>query len=196
MLNILLVNILIVNAQEGSPHMGRPTVQYGIEWGMSASMFGRYHESYYAEEGYIVDEEYIAGCFHLNGSIRGFVGCNIGKRWNISSGISFQGIGKELRSYIVSTYLSYFLDPEDYVFFGLGAGSETEKPYEKSALSTLGYSRRYILTRSLAIDSKVYVQGAYVHPDIYDDGSYVPESRTRKNDAYIVSIGLAIALVF
>ena len=196
LLNVLLFSTLSLHAQEAGPHMGRPAVQYGVEWGWAASVFSRIHASYYAEEGYIVDDRYSKGSFHSNGTLRGFVGCNIGKRWNITSGIAVQGLGEDTRAYVVSTYASYFLGAGDFVYLGLGAGSEFEEPHEKVSLSTLGYGHRYRLTRSLAIDTKINIQGAYVHPDIYDEGSLVPESRTRKNDAFIVSIGLSLALVF
>ena len=191
----LVFNSLIMSAQEGSTEIRRPRIQYGVEWGWIGNFLALSHEGYYATEGYIVDDEYSDFFLHSNGKLEAFIGCNLGS-WNISVKASTQGLYDDLRACLGSLCLSYFFSGKTFVFLGYGLGKERSSPHEQVSLGYIGMGRRYALTRSMAVDMKLNFQTAFVHPDIYDDGVKVSAIRTRKNDAYVMGVALAIALVF
>lgn len=178
-------------------------LDYGVEWGYSASFFEAYHYNYTSPSGARIDSRDNHLSYKSNGHIYGFVGARFARRFATDVLVGWAGIYEGRRVVPVTLRASCFwsgYDRDGWKTFleggWCGARSFAGKPV---FIGKLGCGYRLMLDRDFALDFSLSLQGAYDHPlDVYDKRreELVPDVNLRRSDGGYLSLNFTLALCF
>ena len=196
----LLLSVVLSAADRGGWY---DHLDYGVEWGYSASFWEAYHYNYTTPSGARIDSRDHHLDYKSNGHLYGFVGARFARHFTADVLVGWAGIYEERRVVPVTLRASCFwsgYDKDGWKTFleggWCGACSFAGKPVYIGKLGT-GY--RLMLDRNLALDLSLSLQGAYDHPiDVYDKGREVavPDATLRRSDSGYLSLNFTVALCF
>lgn len=176
-------------------------ISWGAEWSWSAVFYEGYHYNYFAPEGYRVDEKEDCFRYVTNGEAFIHAGFNINEFWNISIYAGFSGLSDLHHAVPVSIRLTRYFKPDEqddrwFGFFDFGSGICLKSPVQEILTGKIGGGYRFSLSRSTKIDFIAALHTRYTHPEIWYCGEEIRHERVNRNDAYISSISLGLALTF
>ena len=178
-------------------------LDYGVEWGYSASVWESYHYNYTSPSGARIDTRDSHFSYKSNGHLYGFAGIRFARHFAADALVGWAGIYEGRRVVPVTLRASCFWKGYDRdgwkTFLEAGrcfADSFAGKPVYVAKLGT-GY--RMMLDRRFALDLALSLQGAYDHPlDVYDKGreEAVQDANLRRSDSGYLSLNFSLALCF
>ena len=199
LLTLSIFNISVKAKNAGGERNSRLT--YGLEWGYAAVVHSGFHYNYFAPEGFRMDE--FGSAFTYQGNAEAYlnIGYNLSDIWNISVYAGYLGVSDLHKAIPISFRGTRFFgdDPAEdrwFAFMDLGTGICLKKPVQEIFSGKLGCGFRMALSQTTGLDFLFSVKTIYTHPDIYYDGIEIPFDKTNRNDAYISSLSLGIALSF
>ena len=178
-------------------------LDYGVEWGYTASIWEKYHYNYTSPSGARIDTRDQHFSYKSNGHLYGFLGARFARRFAVDALVGWAGIYEGRRVMPVTLRGSAFLkgyDADGLKLFLEGgwchARSFASKPVY---LGKAGTGYRFILDRNLALDLSLSLQGASDHPlGVYDKSreESVPDASLRRSDSGYFSLNFSVALCF
>lgn len=199
---LLILSIFNISVKAKNTEGERPSrLTYGLEWGYSAAVFSGFHYNYFAPEGFRMDEFGNSFIYRSNAEAYLNVGYNLSDIWNIAVYAGYAGVSDLHKAIPISFRGTRFFgdDPAKdrwFAFMDLGTGICLKKPVQEIFSGKIGCGFRMALSQTTGLDFIFAVKTIYTHPYIYYDGIEIPFNKTNRNDAYISSLSLGLALYF
>lgn len=166
-LSALLLGTFTSNAQKFSKKF-----HYGVEWGINYAAFSSTYSTFITDEGYVVESKDATFNGHLNGTITGYIGYSVGRRFGLYAFSGYMGVRKKENVIPLTLRGVWALDKSPkttgssiYIEGGFGFRKNVSRPV---LLSRIGYIYTVRLTSrsSLMINGGILV--SHSHPDVYD----------------------------
>lgn len=179
-----------------------PRITFGAEWGYMPAFVTGYHYNFYdPEEGFRYDGKDSSMSYHTNGEVTLHVGYNINELWNLSVHAGYSGaagfqpvIPLSLRG---TRYWGRGHQSDRWFSFcDIGSGICLKKKPQWIFSTKLGSGYRISLSRHTKLDFIAALRFLYMHPDIIYYGSSLGHEWINRNDGYVGSLFLGIALTF
>ena len=179
-------------------------LEYGVEWGYTATFLYSYHFNYLSESvGARIDSRDALFSYKSNGHVQAFAGIRFARRFSVDAVIGWAGVYEERRVYPVTLRGTCFFpgyDRDGWKVFAEGGlcscASLADKPV---AIAKAGFGRRLMLGTRSALDLSLSLQGVSDHPiGVYDPmrGVSVPNDNLRRSDCDYLSLNFSLALCF
>ncbi len=199
---LLIFSLFNINvAAKGKGSEGFPKMTYGLEWGYVGTIWTGSHYNFFAPEGYRVDDygnsfEYIS-----NADMYLHFGYNLGRRWNLSMYIGYEGIARIHKAIPVSLRITGFIKADQtsdrwFSFVDLGSGICLNRTPQEILTGKVGSGYRLVLGGTASLDFMLSARFIYTHPQIIYDKMPVNLNRINRNNAYIAAVSLGMALNF
>lgn len=179
----------------------RQTVRftYGVEWGYLTTFNVAYHRNYDSVEGFRINSRSFEWMFRGNGEVLAHIGCDIGRRFNLSVYSGYSGL-------ITARFIPLSLRgtclvgknpdlPGWLVFLDAGCNFGTDDD-EIGVCWKLGTGYRLPLSRRIRLDLLAGLRVAYADVQFSDEHGPVPADRIRRNNNFATAIELGISLAF
>ena len=179
-------------------------LEYGLEWGYTATFLYSYHFNYLSESvGARIDSRDALFSYTSNGHVQGFAGVRFARRFAVDAVVGWAGIYEERRVYPVTLRGTCFFpgyDRDGWKVFAEGGVCSCASFADKGvAIVKAGFGRRLMLDRKSALDLSVSLQGVSDHPTgVYDlsRGVSVPKDNLRRSDCNYLALNISIGLCF
>ena len=200
---ILLLSSLSVSARVLPNGFFFDRFRMGVEWGYSQCFLLVHSYNYISEEGSRFYDE--TRDFHLqpNGLILGYIGMDLGERFNLSLYGGYLGVGRDNRLFPVLLRGSWFPrgTRDDGGLFFLQAGPALHgfpEGRKVAWLGSLGGGYRIRLSDDCFLDLLGGLKLLYDHPLIPnpEGPGHVPARNIRKNNAGYCALDLTISVSF
>ncbi len=199
---LLIISIFNISVKARNTEGERfSRLTYGLEWGYSATVFSGYHYNYFAPEGFRMDE--FGNSFRCRSNAEAYlnVGYNLSDVWNIAVYAGYAGVSDLHKAIPVSLRGTRFFgnDPAEdrwFAFMDFGTGICLKKPVQEIISGKIGCGFRMSLSPTTGLDFLFAIKTIYTHPYIYYDGIEIPFDKINRNNAYISSLSLGLALSF
>lgn len=179
-------------------------LDYGVEWGYTASLGEIYHYNYISPSlGARIDSRDAHLAYKSNGHLYAFAGAKFARHFALDAMAGWAGLYEERRMFPVTLRSSFFFkgyDQDGWKAFLEGGcclgGSFGGKAV---GIGKLGGGYRVMLDRHFALDLALSLQGVLDHPlDVYDDKreELIPAAFLRRSDCGYVSVNFSVALCF
>ena len=203
LLAILLCILLSAAASAADGRGWYDHLDYGLEWGYTATFWEVYHYNYTTPAGPRMDSRDSHFSYKSNGHLYGFVGARFARRFAADVLVGWAGIYEDRRVMPVTLRTTCFwkgYDRDGWKTFleggWCGAHSFAGKPVY---IGKLGSGYRLMLDRCFALDLAVSLQGASDHPlGVYDKRreEAVPDANLRRSDSGYFSLNFTVSLCF
>ena len=200
---LLLVAVLSVLFARPLGAQDRSLLRYGVEWGLSASVYNSFHYNYIdGIMGYRIDEEGSDTDCIGNAFAEVYCGTDLSRRLSLTLRAGFSGIARGRRVVPICLRLSWF--PAGTCadgFFTLADGGLSFPDFfeaKPAPVFRLGGGYRLLLTDSSSLDIQLCARLCQDHPDIWDEQErhYVETHNVRRSDAAHYALCLSAALNF
>ena len=198
---LLIFNIFNITVNARSKEELKSRLTFGCEWGYVAAIHSGFHYYYFAPEGYRVDE--FGNSFIFRSNAEGYinVGYDLSDKWNIAIYAGYTGIADIHKAIPVSFRGSRYFgdDPSKdrwFAFVDLGTGISIQSPIQEILSTKIGGGYRLSLSRDTSLDFLFSIRAIYTHPYIYYDGVQIPINKINRNNAYVNSLSIGMALSF
>lgn len=195
---ICLMILLPVLGRAGNDY---PRITFGAEWSYIAAIYSSYHYNYFSPDESrfnITGNEFK---HYDNGEVLLHIGYNLDKYWNISAYTGLSGIADYHNSIPINLRITrYFgnnaLKDRWFSFIDVGSGITIKKQAQAIMSAKLGAGYRISLSKDTKIDFISAIRNTYTQPQVYHEKETIRLENTNRNDAYILSLSLGIALTF
>ena len=203
----LLISLLLAwsfTLFAGRPGKWYDHLDYGVEWGYTASVFEAYHYNYTSpSSGARINTRDSHLSYKSNGHIYGFVGARFARHFALDAAAGWAGLYEARRMFPLTLRSSFFFrgyDRDGWKAF-LEGGCCLGESYAGKAvgIARMGSGYRVILDRNFALDLSLSLQGVLDHPvDVYDKvrEERIPNESLRRSDCNYVSLNFSISLCF
>lgn len=207
MKRIVLISLLLaLSAPLGATRPGKwyDHLDYGVEWGYTASFFEAYHYNYTSpSSGARIDTRDSHLSYKSNGHIYGFVGAKFARRFALDAAAGWAGLFESRRMVPLTLRGSYFFrgyDRDGWKLFAEGGCCLGESHAGKAVgIARLGSGYRVMLDRNFALDLSLSLQGVSDHPtNVYDKAreEAIPDASLRRSDCNYLALNFSVALSF
>ncbi len=174
---------------------------FGVEWGYVGTLHMYHHYNFFAPDGYRVDDK--GGAFGYGGNAEMYVhaGYDFNPEWNLSMYLGYEGILKYHKAVPVSFRLTRFFG-EDltadrwFSFADLGTGICLKRPVQEILTGKIGGGYRLVLGGNASLDFLASLRMTYSHPQIVYDEVLIPMDRINRNNIFLTSLSIGMALNF
>ena len=200
----LIISVLILLSQALGAQGWKERIEFGTEWGYSATFVNKYHFNYFSSVfGSRIDTREIDYTYKSNGHLYFFGGYRFSKHFAALVKTGWIGV-YEGRRVMPLTAGVEFLSNGHYsdgykIFADGGTCIAKTMPGKHNIIGRAGFGRRFILDRNLAMDMSLSVQYVSDHPtDVYDysRGVSVPFEILLRSDCQYASVNLSVGLCF
>ena len=200
----ILVCILLPGALFAAGEGGlREHLDYGVEWGYTATCWEIYHYNYTTPSGARIDSRDSHFSYKSNGHLYGFAGIRFARHFATDVVVGWAGIYEERRVVPVTLRASCFwkgYDKDGWKTFLEGGRCISHSFAGKPVyIGKLGTGYRLMLDRSFALDFGLSLQAAYDHPlDVYDKRreESVLDANLRRSDSGYLAVNFTVAICF
>lgn len=146
--------------------------RFGAEWGISPQIYSNTEARFISDDGYLIDYHRESVGFHVNGTVCGFVGYDIARRFCLTVHSGYMGLmAGGCRGVPLTLRIASYLSDNpgitgSSVFIEGGVLFRPDVPV--SSLGKLAYSYRFNLARFLSLDFNAGAQISFSYPSIYD----------------------------
>lgn len=179
-------------------------LDYGVEWGYTASFCDIYHYNYTSPtSGARIDSRDTQFAYKSNGYLSAFVGARFARVLALDAVAGWAGVYEGRRVFPLTLRSSVFWSGYErdgwktFLEGGCCAGkSFAGKPIW---MAKMGSGYRILLDRYFALDLMFSLQGVHDHPmGIFDKsrGESVPDKNLRRSDCNYLSANFSVALCF
>lgn len=200
---ILLAAVLSLLLSRPLGAQDRSIVRFGLEWGLSASVYNTFHYNYIDKiMGYRIDEDGSDRNCMGNAFAEAYCGADITRTLALTLRFGFCGISKGRRTVPIGLRLSWFPAGTcaDGVFALAEGGMSFPDFFEAkpAPVFRLGGGYRYLLAGDSSLDIQFCARLCQDHPDIWDEQErqYVEAHNVRRSDAAHYALCLSVALNF
>lgn len=179
-------------------------IEYGTEWGYSATILNDYHYNYYSEGyGSRIDSREREMTYKSNGHLYAFAGYRF-TNW-MSAGLRTGWIGVFEGRRVVPLTLAVNFLPKGHgndgfkLFADGGLCFGKRMPGKQILMARAGAGQRIMLDRKFALDMSMSVQGVSDHPvDVFDPSrnESVSNANLLRSDCGYMSVNLTIGFCF
>lgn len=179
-------------------------LEYGVEWGYTATFLYSYHFNYLSESGGArIDSRDLFFSYKSNGHVQAFAGVRFAQRMCIDAVVGWAGIYEGRRVYPVTLRTTCFFpgyDKDGWKVFAEGGLCSCASFANKGvAVGRAGFGRRLMLDSRSALDFSLSLQGVSDHPlGVYDPlrGVSVPNENLRRSDCKYLALNFSVGLCF
>ncbi len=174
---------------------------FGVEWGYVATFQKGYIYSFFAPEGYRVEDGRNNFGLISNADMYAHIGCNLTPKWNLSLYVGYEGIADIHKALPVSLRITRYFGADPAVdrwfsFMDFGSGISIKQEPQEILTGKIGGGYRLALSRSTALDFILSARFTSTHPQIVYDKVNIPLSRTNRNLAFAGAVSFGMALTF
>jgi len=200
----LLISTLILACclkASGKEPVDVPKVTFGAEWSYIATFQSGHHYNFFAPDGYRVDMKDNEFGYFTNGEVLFHAGYNFNEFWNLSVYLGYTGISDLHPAFPISLRATRYFgnDPLADRWFAmadLGSGVSIKKYPREILFGKLGGGYRISLSRHVKMDFVASLRVVYTHPDIIYYGDRIERKWINRDNGYLSSISLGVALTF
>lgn len=197
----LMLSAVLTAAERGS---GYGHLDYGVEWGYTASVADIYHYNYTSPSmGARIDSRDSRMTYKSNGFVSVFAGAKFARHFAVDVLAGWAGVYEGRRVFPVTLRSSYFFrayDRDGWKAFLEGGCCLGQSFGDKAGgIAKAGAAYRVMLDRHFALDLGLSLQGVIDHPlSVYDRsrGEAVPERNLRRSDCGYIGVNFTVALSF
>lgn len=179
-------------------------LDYGVEWGYTASFCNIYHYNYTSpSSGARIDSRDTQLAYKSNGYLSAFAGVRFARHFALDAMAGWAGIYEDRRVFPLTLRTSVFwrgYDEDGWKTFLEGGWCAGPSFGGKSIwIARLGSGYRLMLDRHFALDLMFSLQGVHDHPTgVYDKSreESVPDASLRRSDCSYLSANFSVALCF
>lgn len=201
---ILLALLLPAGLLAGEKGSWYDYLDYGVEWGYTASFWETYHYNYTSpSQGARIDSRDSRFAYKSNGHVYAFAGARFARHFALDGVIGWAGLYEERRMVPVTLRSSFFFKSYDQdglkAFLEGGCCLGESFAGKPVGIGKLGGGYRVMLDRHFALDLALSLQGVSDHPlDVYDRKreEAIPEASLRRSDCGYLSVNFSISLCF
>jgi len=195
---------------------GTDMFTWGFEWGSTLSFYDASSYTFMAEEGFAVEGGDKIIDTHVNGFALVSLGYYASNDVHFSINTGWQGLQKSKRIIPLTGRITYLFagvpdlgssteessvhmpSVQHFLFFDTGVGFSQSQLHGMSLLAKAGYGIRLPLGYGLSLDTMLSFQGAYAHPEIYDNFAdrKVPWEMVGRSDSFYMGVSLSMAIRF
>lgn len=196
---ILLTGLASSIATHALEKSARQRFSWGVDWSYSAVFFSGHHYNFYAPEGFRVDTRENGFGYMTNGEFHFHAGYDLNPFWNIAAYAGFAGASALHHIVPVSLRITRFFEHDEtndrwFTFIDAGSGICLKAPVQEIFTGRIGGGYRISLSERTKLDFVASVHAIYTHPEIYYFGERINMNRINRNNSYIGSVSLGIAL--
>lgn len=199
-----MVIFLLAALSQSSFAEGRKDVSgltFGAEWAYAATFVSGHHYNFFAPEGYRENIKDASVSYFTNAEFLLNVGYDLGKFWNLSLYAGYAGAGSfepviPLSLRATRFFMSSHQDDRWMAFVDVGSGMNIKKRPQAIFTGKLGGGYRIALSQVVNLDFLVSLRLLYTHPDVVYYDEYIDAGQINRNDGYIASLNIGIALTF
>lgn len=199
---LIFLSLLRLDAGERQQKdRGESRFTFGAEWSYVASFMSGWHYNFFSAEGYRIDERGSNTAFANNAEAYLHAGYDFDNRWNLSFYAGYAGTGKWHKtvplSFRVTRQFGNSRDKDRWLaFVDLGSGICIKPKPQEIFSGKIGGGWRMSLSNCTRLDFLAAARITYTHPRIIYEGIAVPHGMTNRNEAFVVSMSVGLALTF
>ena len=178
----------------------RHSLVYGVENNLYALLYARTDVDFHVEEGYRVHDIGRVAPKRVAGEILAFAGYRFSPWFSLALYAGYAGEYRDTRMFPVSLRATVQdgrgTKGAALAFVDAGA-AVSERAGEKAGLiAKIGAGYRWALGGGASLQLTASARWALLHPQLYDpmDGHWVPPAQIFRNNVYVFSTGLGVAL--
>lgn len=183
---------LITSAEEHSKKL-----TFGTEWGYVHTFYSGYHNNFFSQDGWRVDERDHGLCSYSNAEVYLHIGYNLSDKWNLSAYAGYTNITTINHCIPVSLRATRFFKENAkkdrwLTFIDLGSGITVRKHPQEILTGKLGAGYRISLSEGTKMDIIASFRMNYAHTDIIG----ISFEKINRNNYYASSASISISLTF
>lgn len=174
---------------------------FGTEWGYIHTFYNGYHNNFFSQDGWRVNERDQGLCSYSNAEIYLHIGYNLSDNWNLSAYAGYTNICTINHCIPVSLRATrYFKENEKgdrwLTFIDLGSGITARKHPQEILTGKVGTGYRISLSEDTKIDIIASFRMNYAHTDIIYENTGISFEKVNRNNFYAGAASIGISLTF
>lgn len=187
---------ITVSAEERSQKL-----TFGTEWGYIHTFYSGYHNNFFSQDGWRVNERDQGLCSYSNAEIYLHIGYNLSDNWNLSAYAGYTNICTINHCIPVSLRATrYFKENAKgdrwLTFIDLGSGITARKHPQEILTGKVGTGYRISLSEGTKIDIIASFRMNYAHTDIIYENTGISFEKINRNNFYAGAASIGISLTF
>ena len=174
---------------------------FGTEWGYIHTFYNGYHNNFFSQDGWRVNERDQGLCSYSNAEIYLHIGYNLSDNWNLSAYAGYTNICTINHCIPVSLRATrYFKENAKgdrwLTFIDLGSGITARKHPQEILTGKVGTGYRISLSEDTKIDIIASFRMNYAHTDIIYENTGISFEKVNRNNFYAGAASIGISLTF